>query len=58
MTWENIGLAGAAESLVKLFASPDRAIRVALLQHIDSFGTAISPTQIEDQVSLQSPCGR
>ncbi|XP_051143446.1 uncharacterized protein LOC127259878 isoform X2 [Andrographis paniculata] len=35
-------------TIVKLFTSNDRAIRVALLQHIDQYGEAL-PTQIVDE---------
>ena len=37
-------------SLTKLFASNDRAIRVGLLQHMDQFGSALSPQVADEQV--------
>ncbi|CAI5467360.1 unnamed protein product, partial [Closterium sp. Yama58-4] len=37
-------------TLVKLFGSSDRAIRVALLQNLDSFGAQIAPNVVEEQV--------
>lgn len=37
-------------TVVKLFASTDRAIRVGLLQHIDSFGAGLSTQVVDEQV--------
>ncbi|WOK95872.1 putative inactive serine/threonine-protein kinase scy1 isoform X4 [Canna indica] len=37
-------------TLVKLFASNDRSIRVALLQHIDQFGESLSSQIVDEQV--------
>ncbi|KAK4282976.1 hypothetical protein QN277_014284 [Acacia crassicarpa] len=37
-------------TIVKLFASNDRAIRVALLQHIDQFGESLSAQAVDEQV--------
>ncbi|GAB2270189.1 hypothetical protein Dimus_005093 [Dionaea muscipula] len=37
-------------TVVKLFASNDRAIRVALLQHIDQFGDSLSAQVVDEQV--------
>ncbi|XP_007011363.2 PREDICTED: probable inactive serine/threonine-protein kinase scy1 isoform X1 [Theobroma cacao] len=37
-------------TIVKLFASNDRAIRVALLQHIDQFGESLSAQVVDEQV--------
>ncbi|XP_024030971.1 probable inactive serine/threonine-protein kinase scy1 isoform X1 [Morus notabilis] len=37
-------------TVVKLFASNDRAIRVGLLQHIDQFGEALSAQAVDEQV--------
>ncbi|KAK2982402.1 hypothetical protein RJ640_026245 [Escallonia rubra] len=37
-------------TIVKLFASNDRAIRVSLLQHIDQYGEALSAQTIDEQV--------
>ncbi|URE29864.1 Protein tyrosine kinase [Musa troglodytarum] len=37
-------------TIVKLFASNDRAIRVALLQHIDQFGESLSSQIVDEQV--------
>ncbi|GJP35473.1 hypothetical protein CLOM_g19990 [Closterium sp. NIES-68] len=37
-------------TLVKLFGSSDRAIRVSLLQHLDSFGAQLAPSVVEEQV--------
>ncbi|KAK3022390.1 hypothetical protein RJ639_047364 [Escallonia herrerae] len=37
-------------TIVKLFASNDRAIRVGLLQHIDQYGEALSAQTIDEQV--------
>ncbi|XVF24315.1 hypothetical protein REPUB_Repub13aG0117100 [Reevesia pubescens] len=37
-------------TIVKLFASNDRAIRVALLQHIDQYGESLSAQVVDEQV--------
>ncbi|KAL5538523.1 hypothetical protein UlMin_046094 [Ulmus minor] len=37
-------------TVVKLFASNDRAIRVGLLQHIDQFGESLSAQAVDEQV--------
>ncbi|KAG4201414.1 hypothetical protein ERO13_A05G277600v2 [Gossypium hirsutum] len=37
-------------TIVKLFASNDRAVRVALLQHIDQFGESLSAQVVDEQV--------
>ncbi|KAK1271241.1 hypothetical protein QJS04_geneDACA005809 [Acorus gramineus] len=37
-------------TIVKLFASNDRAIRVGLLQHIDQFGESLSSQIVDEQV--------
>ncbi|KAF5736500.1 hypothetical protein HS088_TW14G00643 [Tripterygium wilfordii] len=37
-------------TIVKLFASNDRAIRVSLLQHIDQFGESLSAQVVDEQV--------
>ncbi|KAJ3669089.1 hypothetical protein LUZ60_011039 [Juncus effusus] len=37
-------------TIVKLFASNDRAIRVSLLQHIDQFGDSLSAQIVDEQV--------
>ncbi|KAL5724948.1 hypothetical protein ACHQM5_008148 [Ranunculus cassubicifolius] len=37
-------------TIVKLFASNDRAIRVGLLQHIDQFGESLSNQVVDEQV--------
>lgn len=37
-------------TIVKLFASNDRAIRVGLLQHIDQFGESFSAQIVDEQV--------
>lgn len=37
-------------TLVKLFGSNDRAIRVSLLQHIDQFGDSLSSQIADEQV--------
>lgn len=37
-------------TVVKLFASNDRAIRVGLLQHIDQFGESLSAQTVDEQV--------
>lgn len=37
-------------TIIKLFASNDRAIRVALLQHIDQYGESFSAQVVDEQV--------
>uniref|UniRef100_A0A7I4DFP3 Protein kinase domain-containing protein n=1 Tax=Physcomitrium patens TaxID=3218 RepID=A0A7I4DFP3_PHYPA len=37
-------------TVIKLFASTDRAIRVGLLQHIDSFGAGLSTQVVDEQI--------
>ncbi|XP_058110670.1 uncharacterized protein LOC131253619 [Magnolia sinica] len=37
-------------TIVKLFASNDRAIRVGLLQHVDQFGESLSAQVVDEQV--------
>ncbi|KAG2685077.1 hypothetical protein I3760_10G107700 [Carya illinoinensis] len=37
-------------TIVKLFASNDRAIRVGLLQHVDQYGESLSAQIVEEQV--------
>ncbi|XP_017235874.1 uncharacterized protein LOC108209466 isoform X1 [Daucus carota subsp. sativus] len=37
-------------TLVKLFASNDRAIRVSLLQHIDQYGDSLSTQIVDEQI--------
>ncbi|XP_061357386.1 uncharacterized protein LOC133301724 isoform X2 [Gastrolobium bilobum] len=37
-------------TIIKLFASNDRAIRVALLQHIDQYGESLSAHAVDEQV--------
>ncbi|XP_048232162.1 probable inactive serine/threonine-protein kinase scy1 [Ricinus communis] len=37
-------------TIVKLFASNDRAIRVSLLQHIDQYGESLSAQVVDEQV--------
>ncbi|XP_004297714.1 PREDICTED: probable inactive serine/threonine-protein kinase scy1 isoform X1 [Fragaria vesca subsp. vesca] len=37
-------------TIVKLFASNDRAIRVSLLQHVDQFGESLSAQIVDEQV--------
>ncbi|KAE8668509.1 hypothetical protein F3Y22_tig00112305pilonHSYRG00211 [Hibiscus syriacus] len=37
-------------TVVKLFASNDRAVRVALLQHIDQYGESLSAQVVDEQV--------
>ncbi|XWS65613.1 hypothetical protein CRYUN_Cryun05aG0128600 [Craigia yunnanensis] len=37
-------------TIVKLFASNDRAIRVALLQHVDQYGESLSAQVVDEQV--------
>ena len=43
-------------SLVKLFSSSDRAIRIALLQNMETFASAIDPTLVDEQASVSSLC--
>ncbi|KAI4350155.1 hypothetical protein L6164_010664 [Bauhinia variegata] len=40
----------ALPTIVKLFASNDRAIRVGLLQHIDQYGESLSAQVVDEQV--------
>ena len=40
-------------TIVKLFASNDRAIRVGLLQHIDQYGESLSAQVVDEQVCSQ-----
>lgn len=40
-------------TIVKLFASNDRAIRVGLLQHIDQYGESLSAQIVDEQVCGQ-----
>lgn len=44
-------------TIVKLFASSDRAIRVGLLQHIDQFGTSLSAPIVDEQVYVHVATG-
>ena len=37
-------------SLVKLFGSADRGIRVALLQNLETFAAALAPNVVDEQV--------
>lgn len=37
-------------TIVKLFASNDRAIRVGLLQHVDQFGESLTSQIVDEQV--------
>ncbi|CAK8560250.1 unnamed protein product [Lathyrus sativus] len=37
-------------TIIKLFASNDRAVRVSLLQHIDQFGESLSAQAVDEQV--------
>ncbi|XP_041994818.1 probable inactive serine/threonine-protein kinase scy1 isoform X2 [Salvia splendens] len=37
-------------TIIKLFASHDRAIRVGLLQHIDQYGESLSAQMVDEQV--------
>lgn len=37
-------------SIVKLFASSDRAVRVSLLQHIDQFGESLTAQLVDEQI--------
>ncbi|KAL1559366.1 putative inactive serine/threonine-protein kinase scy1 isoform X1 [Salvia divinorum] len=39
-------------TIIKLFASNDRAIRVGLLQHIDQYGESLSAQMVDEQVYL------
>lgn len=41
-------------TVVKMFASTDRAIRVGLLQHIDTFGSGLSSQVVDEQVCKQT----
>ncbi|XWS08382.1 hypothetical protein CRYUN_Cryun41cG0074900 [Craigia yunnanensis] len=43
--------------IVKLFASNDRAIRVALLQHIDQYGESLSAQVVDEQLSQRTMSG-
>lgn len=40
-------------TIIKLFASNDRAVRVSLLQHIDQFGESLSAQAVDEQVHSQ-----
>ncbi|PKA51129.1 hypothetical protein AXF42_Ash010569 [Apostasia shenzhenica] len=40
----------ALPTVVKLFASNDRAIRVSLLQHIDQFGESLTSQVVDEQI--------
>ncbi|KMZ62159.1 Protein kinase [Zostera marina] len=44
-------------TIVKLFASNDRAIRVCLLQHIDQFGDSLSSQVVDEQIFLNVATG-
>ncbi|KAF2319298.1 hypothetical protein GH714_014465 [Hevea brasiliensis] len=44
-------------TIVKLFASNDRAIRVSLLQHIDQYGESLSAQVVDEQVYLHIATG-
>lgn len=44
-------------TIVKLFASNDRAIRVSLLQHIDQFGESLTAQTVDEQVCDLFPMG-
>lgn len=37
-------------SIVKLFASSDRAVRVGLLQHVDQFGESLTAQLVDEQI--------
>jgi len=39
-------------TIVKLFSSNDRAIRVSLLQHIDQYGESLSAQVVDEQVCI------
>ncbi|CAK9165292.1 unnamed protein product [Ilex paraguariensis] len=41
-------------TVVKLFASNDRAIRVGLLQHIDQYGESLSAQIVDEHVCSKS----
>jgi len=41
-------------TLVKLFSSNDRGIRVGLLQHIDQYGESLSAQVVDEQVRYQN----
>jgi hypothetical protein len=43
-------------TVVKLFASSDRAIRVSLLQNIENFGAGLSTQIVDEQVRKTSKC--
>ena len=47
---ENTGPFQVLPTIVKLFASNDRAIRVSLLQHIDQFGESLASQTVDEQV--------
>lgn len=47
---ENAGPFQVLPTIVKLFASNDRAIRACLLQHIDQFGESLSAQTVDEQV--------
>lgn len=40
-------------TIIKLFASNDRAVRVSLLQHIEQFGESLSAQAVDEQVHSQ-----
>ena len=42
-------------TVIKLFASPDRAVRVALLNHMELFIEHLSPSQMDEQVRPLAP---
>ncbi|KAK8612096.1 hypothetical protein V6N13_092215 [Hibiscus sabdariffa] len=44
-------------TIVKLFSSNDRAIRVALLQHIDQYGESLSAQVVDEQLSQRNLSG-
>nr|ABR18428.1 unknown [Picea sitchensis] len=44
-------------TIVKLFASNDRAIRVGLLQHIDQYGASLSAQIVDEQVYVHVATG-
>lgn len=44
-------------TIVKLFASSDRAIRVGLLQHIDQYGASLSAQIVDEQVYVHVATG-
>lgn len=47
---ENAGSFQVLPTIVKLFASNDRAIRACLLHHIDQFGESMSAQTVDEQV--------